>query len=263
MGEVVTRVAGSHRSVHVHGRRLIGTSVESVTARGKHLVIAFDNGWAARSHLGMTGSWHLYPLGARWRLSPGKARLVLQTATKVGVCFAAPTVQIGPSAEITRALERLGPDLIHDEVPWSDVIERARRSAASTVADLLLDQEVMAGIGNVYKNEILFLQRMDPDTPLSLCSDETIVALGVRAQRLLTANADRPRRSTTGRSGRDAASWVYGRAGRPCRRCGTTITVTGTDAGERLTYWCPSCQAPESSSSAGAISDLDRSESNG
>lgn len=255
-------MAGSHRSARLHGRRLVGTRVESVTARGKHLVIGFDNGWAARTHLGMTGSWHLYPLDARWRMSPGKARLVVQTATSVGVCFAAPTVDIGPAADVTRSLERLGPDLLHDDVRWDDVIERARRSMAPTVADLLLDQEVMAGIGNVYKNEVLFLLRMDPDTPLRRCSDDTIVALGVKAQRLLTANADRPRRSTTGQRGRGATSWVYGRAGRPCRRCGSTIAVTGTAAGERLTYRCPSCQAPESGRSDG-VAGLDRNDSKG
>ncbi len=241
-GQVIERVGGSHRVSIARGRRLAGHGVQTVRARGKHLVVAFDHAWSLRTHLQMTGSWHLYRPGERWRKTAGKARVVLESADWVAVCFSAPTVQIGPDAEIEAALDHLGPDLIHDDVDWAAVVDRARYSAAATAADLLLDQEVMAGVGNVYKSETLYLERLHPDTPAPALDDATVQRAGARAQRLLIANKDRPNRSTTGRRGPDANLWVYGRAGRPCRRCGTQIEIDGLPAGERVTYWCPRCQ---------------------
>jgi endonuclease-8 len=241
-GERIDRVAGSHRAVIARGSRLAGHTATGVVAVGKHLVIRFDHGWSLRTHLAMTGVWHRYRRGERWRKSAGKARVVLESTEWVAVCFAAPTVQIGPDAEIDAALAHLGPDLIHDDVDWDEVLVRARRCGASTMADLLLDQTVMAGIGNVYTSESLYLQRLHPGTPPAALDDATIRACGERARRLLIANEDQPSRSTTGRRGPDAAMWVYGRAGRPCRRCRTTIEVDGFASGERLTYWCPGCQ---------------------
>ena len=242
VGRRAVRVAGSHRVVIARGRRLAGHTVSSVVARGKHLLIGFDHGWSLRTHLAMTGSWQLYRSGERWRISPGKARVIIETNDVVAVCFAAPTVQIGPNTDIHTALDHLGPDLIHDEVDWGHVVQRARTSNMATAADLLLDQTVMAGIGNVYKSETLYLERLHPMTVVHLLDDVTIQRCGERAQRLLLANRDRPQRTTTGRHGRDATTWVYGRAGKPCRRCGDMIVIDGRRADERLTYWCPTCQ---------------------
>jgi endonuclease-8 len=241
-GVTVSRLEGSHRAVIAHRSRIEGHAITSVEARGKHLVITFDHDWALRTHLGMTGSWHRYRPGERWRITPGKARVVITTDPWVAVCFAASTVQLDPTADVHAALAHLGPDLIHDEVDWDEVTRRARRSRATTVADLLLDQRVMAGIGNVYKSETLYLQRIHPETPAQSLADEQIRRCGERAQRLMMANLTRPRRSTTGQPGRGAGLWVYGRAGSPCRRCRTEIEMTGLPADERLTYWCPSCQ---------------------
>lgn len=242
VGSVADRITGSHRAVVASGSRLTGHGIASVVARGKHLVIAFDHGWSLRTHLAMTGTWHRYRPGERWRSSPGKARVAIETAEWTVVCFAAPTVQIAPDREIAEALAHLGPDLIHDTVAWDDVVARARRSEAPTIADLLLDQAVMAGIGNVYKSETLYLQRVHPETPTVTMTDDAIAECGERAQRLLVANKDRPNRSTTGRRGRDATLWVYGRAGKPCRRCGTPIAISGLRSDQRFTYWCPTCQ---------------------
>ncbi len=241
-GQRIETVGGSHRAVRAYGKRLAGQVVASVRARGKHLVVTFDHGWALRTHLQMTGVWHRYRPGERWRTSPGKARIVLESPTWVAVCFAAPTVQIAPVAEVAAELQHLGPDLIHDSVDWSVVVERARRSDATTIADLLLDQTVMAGIGNVYKSEILYLERIHPATSATALDEAVVRRSGQRAQRLLVANKDRSQRSTTGRRGPDANLWVYGRGGKPCRRCGTPIELDGRSAGERLTYWCPRCQ---------------------
>jgi endonuclease-8 len=241
-GHRIDRVTGSHRAVVSRGDRLRGHTVTAVAAIGKHLVIRFDHGWSLRTHLQMTGVWHRYRPGQRWRTTVGKARVVLESREWVAVCFTAPTVQIGPDAEIDDALAHLGPDLIHDDVDWDEVLARAHDSAAATIADLLLDQAVMAGIGNVYKSETLYLERIHPETPAAAVDDTSLRACGERARRLLVANKDRPNRSTTGRRGPDATMWVYGRAGKPCRRCRTPIEVTGLPTGERLTYWCPACQ---------------------
>ena len=241
-GQRIHRVAGSHRAVIAHGKRLTDHLVATVRARGKHLVVAFEHGWSLRTHLQMTGTWHRYRPGERWRTSAGKARVILESPEWVAVCFAAPTVQIAPDADVDAVLDRLGPDLIHDDVEWAVVIDRARTTDAATVADLLLDQTVMAGIGNVYKSETLYLERLHPTTPIGVFDDATLRRVGQRARRLLVANKDRPNRSTTGRRGPDANLWVYGRAGKPCRRCRTTIEMDGLPAGERLTYWCPRCQ---------------------
>ncbi|MDJ0959498.1 MAG: DNA-formamidopyrimidine glycosylase family protein [Acidimicrobiia bacterium] len=241
-GQSIRKVAGSHRAVIAHGKRLVDHVVDSVRARGKHLIIGFDHGWSLRTHLQMTGSWHRYRPDERWRTSAGKARVVLESTDWVAVCFAAPTVQIAPDAEVEAALRHLGPDLIHDVIDWDRVVGRARAAEAATAADLLLNQTVMAGVGNVYKSETLYLERINPATPAAMLDDDTLQRLGQRARRLLIANKDRPNRSTTGRRGPGATLWVYGRGGKPCRRCRTPVEMDGLPAGERLTYWCPRCQ---------------------
>ena len=245
VGGVLDAVGGSHRAVAPFRRRLVGMTITEVAAVGKHLLIHLDRQWSIRTHLGMSGSWHLYLRDAPWQRSAGKARLTLTTAYHVAVCFSAPTVEIGPTPRVLDSVSHLGPDVLHDEVDTAVIIERARASSAVTAADLLLDQRVMSGIGNVYKSEVLFLEGISPATPVTSLSDAVIAGLANRAQRLLRANRRPGPRSTTGRRGRNADTWVYGRGGRTCRRCATRIESETHGDLDRVSYWCPTCQATE------------------
>ncbi len=240
-GERILRVQGSHRAVRREGRRLVGASVERVEALGKHLLVHVSSGWTLRTHLGMTGSWHVYAPDQPWRITPGKARVVLVTPAASAVCFAAPHVDLAPTGQVMEGLERIGPDLALRTPAFDEIVVRARRSNAPTVADLLLDQGVASGVGNVYKSEVLFLQRLDPGLSPRQLDDDAVGALYRRANRLLLANVADPRRTTTGSRGRER-TWVYGRGGRPCRRCGTTIAAETHGPLDRVSYWCPACQ---------------------
>ncbi len=245
VGAKVERLEGSHRSVLVNGRRMAGKTVTAVESRGKHLLIHFDNGWALRTHLGMTGRWHLYQTGERWRASPGKARVVLRTEDHVAVCFAAPTVDLGPSARTEERIDHLGPDLTGDEFDAAEATRRATESTATTAADLLLDQRVMAGVGNVFKSEVLFLERVHPATTPAALDEAALAGLISRSRRLLLANLRPGRRTTTGDRGRGRELWVYGRGGKPCRRCRVPIEWAEMGSPLRVTYWCPRCQVAD------------------
>jgi endonuclease-8 len=241
VGQRAVRVAGSAQAAQRWASRLSGRTVESIESRGKHLLIHFAGDLSVRTHLGMTGHWHLYVPGERWRKSPGKARLVIETAGRVAVCFAAPDVSAGTRCTVEAELSHLGPDLLGEAFDPSEVVPRAGFSSAQSVADFLLDQQVMAGVGNVYKSEILFLERIHPRTPPSELGPEQIERVAARARKLLWANRSRGTRNTTG-YGRRADLWVYGRARRPCRRCGANIESADIGALGRSTYWCPRCQ---------------------
>lgn len=241
-GCILTEVGGSHPAIRSNRRRLLNATVEDVTAIGKHLVVQTSAGWSLRTHLGMTGSWHTYLRGEPWRITPGKARVVLGTERTIAVCFAAPHVELGPTEEVLLGLERIGPDLALQDPPFATIIARAAVSQANTMADLLLDQQVGSGIGNVYKSEVLYLERQDPDQAAGTVSRDRLERLYRRANRLLLANLHDGRRSTTGNRGRQR-TWVYGRSGEPCRRCGTIIRSSTHGPLDRVTYWCPTCQA--------------------
>lgn len=241
VGEQVESVAGSSRVVPAWSGRMSGTTITTIESCGKHLLIHFDDDLTLRTHLGMTGVWHLYERGDPWRKTEGKARVVITTRAHTAVCFAAPDVSIGPRAAIEDEIAHLGPDLLGAEFDVALAADRAPGSDAAIVADLLLDQSVMAGVGNVYKSEILFLERLHPSTPSSILTRPQVESLAGRARRLLWANRDRGRRNTTG-YGRRADLWVYGRDRRPCRRCGTAIASAKLGALGRSTYWCPRCQ---------------------
>jgi endonuclease-8 len=235
--------------------RIVGATVVDVEAVGKNLLIRFDNGLELRTHLRMNGSWHRYRPGERWRRPPGRARLVLEVPGAVAVCFDAPVVELFETRAEGHhsALARLGPDLLGPDFDRDGPAEALRRlrdpaRARQAVAEALVDQRAMAGVGNVYKSEVLFIDRVDPWAAVGELSDETLLRLIATARRLLVSNADRrkgPERVTTGgaRAAAGQALWVYGRAGRPCRRCGALIERRrqGREL-PRLTYWCPSCQ---------------------
>lgn len=215
--------------------------VDDVEARGKNLLVHFDDGLTLRTHLRMTGSWHVYRTGERWRQSPGKARVVIEVDTGwVAVCFAAPVVETysrgGPEPA---PLARLGPDLCRDDADLDAVVDRWTALAApeDEVGVLLLDQRIAAGIGNVYRCEVLFACGIDPFTPAAGLDAATVRRLYVTAHRMLRANLTTHRRRTSG----DGLA-VYGRPGRPCPRCGTPVRTRRQGEQARSVYWCPNCQ---------------------
>ncbi|HSG79388.1 MAG TPA: DNA-formamidopyrimidine glycosylase family protein [Acidimicrobiia bacterium] len=242
-GAVLEAVEGSHPDVRREGRRLVGHRVTGVESVGKHLLVHVDRGWSLRTHLGMPGSWHLYREGERWRRSPGAARVVLRSGPWVAVCFAAPSVQIAPTPMVLERIGHLGPDTIDDDFDAGEAVRRAGRLSDDTPAiDIVLDQRVMAGVGNVFANEILFLEGIHPLRLLGTLDDAALSALVARAHRLLRANRSPGSRATTGSSRRGEELWVYGRSGRPCRRCGTPLAQGRGGANRRVITWCPSCQ---------------------
>jgi endonuclease-8 len=219
---------------------LAGSTVLTTESRGKHLLTRLDDGHTLHSHLKMEGAWLVQPRGGRWRRPEHTARLVLQTAELEAVGFSI-VLDLLPTADEARYVGHLGPDLLGPD--W-DADEAVRRLAAAPdvpIADALLDQRNLAGIGNVYKCELCFLVGVDPRTRVGDVPDlERVVAL---AKRLLDANRDRVERVTTGDRRRGRQTWVYGRRG-PCLRCGTPVAYaeTGPDGQERGTWWCPACQ---------------------
>ena len=230
--------------MHADGRRLCGATVTKVEAVGKHLLIHTDAEWTMRTHLGMTGRWDVYTSDAPWRTTEGKARVVLRTAAAVAVCF--------PTGAIVTGLGRLGPDLATDQPDLVEVIDRVRTSGAPTMADLLLDQTAASGIGNVYKSEVLYLERIHPDASPDALDDGRMQKVYARANRLLLGNLTGGGRMTTGSRSHNNY-WVYGRAGKECRRCGIPIETTRHGPLARRTYWCPSCQPQPSTSSRSLV----------
>lgn len=229
--------------------RLAGRRVVDVAARGKHLLVRLDGGLTLHTHFEMDGSWHLYRPGRRWRGPEHEVRAVLATEEWVAVGFRLAATDLVPSAREAELVGHLGPDLLGDDgVPVADggwdATEAVRRLAAAperAVGDALLDQRNLAGVGNVYKSELCFLRGLDPWTPMGDVPD--VVGLVALARRLLWANRATGRQVTTGDPVSGRSRWVYGRAGLPCRRCGTPVRRAPARAGsERVTYWCPSCQ---------------------
>lgn len=220
---------------------LVGSEVTDVRSVGKHLLITLGDGRVLHSHLGMTGSWHRYAVGAPWQRPERQASVILETPDSVAVCFSpAQLTLFGDASEAQRMLGGLGPDLLDEASDGGRAATRLRATTAATVGEALLDQRVMAGIGNVYRSEVLFLCAVHPTTPVAALDDERVAALVDAGRRLLRANTGGGRRSTlaNGRNG----LWVYGRAGRPCRRCGTLVRSARLGESARLVYWCPACQ---------------------
>jgi endonuclease VIII len=224
--------------------RVVGSTVDAVESHGKNLVIRFDNGLELRTHMRMNGSWHRYRPGERWRRPPGRARVVLEVPGAVAVCFDAPVVELFEqrAEAIHPTLSRLGPDLLDPAFGEAEAAEALRRlrdpaRAGWSISQALLDQRALAGIGNIWRNETLFAERIDPFATVASLDDATLGRLVATARRLLVASAN----LTPGR----APTRVYRRSGRPCPRCGTRIRSAPLPTEvPRTTYWCPRCQAP-------------------
>ena len=221
---------------------LTGDAIEGVVSRGKHLLMRIGT-YSIHSHLKMEGSWHLYRPGTPWKRPAFEARAIIGTESWVAVGFALGTLDVVARTDEHSVVGYLGPDLLGAD--W-DAGEARRRLLAAPEAPAfvaVLDQRNLAGIGNEYANELLFLRGVHPSTQVADVAD--LDKLLATAHRLLHANKDRAVRSTTGDLRARRTSWVYGRAGEPCRRCGTRI-VTGqlgpTALIQRDAYWCRHCQ---------------------
>jgi len=270
-GDTLARIAAGLRP-HLAGRtvsaararvpgprvdRIVGATVTDVLAAGKNLLIRFDNGLELRTHLRMRGTWHRYRPGEPWRRAPGRAVLVIDVPGAVAVCFDAPVVELFETRaeSIHPTLGRLGPDLLDASFDAAEAHRRLRdpSRAATEIGVALLDQRALAGIGNVVKSESLFMERVDPFARVADLDDVTLDRLIATARQILVESSARsrgPERVTTvdpvtHRPLAPGPLWVYRRAGRPCRRCGTIVRSARqrTDV-PRTTYWCPACQNP-------------------
>ncbi len=230
---------------------LTGWTVAESASRGKHLLLRLTrDGEAPRtlhSHLRMEGAWRAYAPGERWTGRPAHLiRVVLKSARSVAVGYHLHEVALWPTADEGRQLDHLGPDLLGAD--W-DPVEAVRRIAAhpeASISTALLDQRNLAGVGNLYKAETLFLRGVWPWTPVAEVPDLT--GMVVLAQKLLASNRGRWLQTTTGSLRRGEIHYVYGRLAHPCRRCGTAIRKAMQE--ERVTYWCPTCQPKPAAVSA-------------
>jgi endonuclease VIII len=230
-----------------------GRTIERVYASGKHLLMQFSGGLVLRTHMRMNGSWHIYRTGERWQRSRRDMRVVIATGDFEAVGFRIPVAEFldARKVESHEELRRLGPDVLSDTFSPDEAIRRLRERADTPVADAVLNQRVLAGLGNVYKSEILFMCGVNPFAPIRTLDAASLTSIVQTARRVLKANVSDGMapmttytglRRTTGRDAPKERLWVYGRGRLPCRRCGTPIQVRKQGADARLTYWCPTCQ---------------------
>ena len=234
---------------------LSGYQLKEVRPRGKHLLMrftppkldtqAFKNPpLTLHSHLLMEGRWDLYSTGERWRRPAHTARVVLAFESITAVGFDIAQVKLVPTQDEDDLIGHLGPDLLGTD--WNPQLAAAnlRANPERSIGDALLDQRIMAGVGNIYRSEVLFLTRLHPLTPVGqVVNLDKVIDM---SHRLLQVNKDRSRRVTTGQARTREPYWVYGRTGKPCLRCGTRISQfkleSETPGQDRDCYFCSSCQ---------------------
>ena len=252
-GDTIHRTAATLRTV-LEGRELrrfeasrvrgrppaAGSRIEAVEARGKHLLIRFEDGAVLHSHMRMTGSWHTYRAGERWRRHASRARAVIETPSSVAVCFDAPVVELVHERDLARhpQLGALGPDLCLPEPDLEEALCRmGALDPATPIGVALLDQRVASGVGNVYRCEVLWACRVDPFLPLAAVEPDRRRDLLGTAGRLLRRNLGAWRRETV-----PGGLAVYERTGRPCRRCDRPIRTRRLGDQARTVWWCAGCQ---------------------
>jgi endonuclease-8 len=231
---------------------LTGRTIERVEAAGKHVLMRMSGGLVLRTHMRMNGSWHIYRPGERWHRPRRDMRIVVATDAFEAVAFNVPVAEfLDGRAESRHAdLRQMGPDLLGESFDAGEALARIRARGAEEIADVLLNQRVVAGIGNVYKSEVLFICRVNPFAAAADVTDTQLREILRTARKLLRANVTTLgggiatyigyRRSRGGDSSQN--HYVYGRARRPCRRCATPVLVRAQGPHARLTYWCPNCQ---------------------
>lgn len=225
---------------------LTGETIDSVVPRGKHLLMRVGEA-LIHSHLKMEGSWHLYPLGGsrpKWHRPAFQARIVLETDQWQAVGFELGLLEIVPLSAEEDVVGYLGPDLLGPDWDPEEALRRLSDDPHRPIGLALLDQRIMAGLGNVYRAELCFLRGVLPTRPVGESGD--LVRMIALAKKLITVNRERIERTTTGNLRPGQQLWVYGRDRRPCRRCGTPIRQGELGDSElqlRVTYWCPHCQS--------------------
>ena len=233
---------------------IAGRTIDRVEARGKHLLIWIGSDLVLRTHMRMHGSWHIYRPGERWQAPRRDMRIIIETAVIHAIAFRVPVAEFttAEGLRLLPALRDLGPDPLSPAFDEHAATDRLLALGETEIADALLDQRAIAGIGNVYKSEALFAGRVNPFIAVGALPREQVARLVAVAARLLRANVapGTPAgiatysgfRRTTRRDDPAARLWVYGRGGQPCRRCGTPISRRKQGPHARTTYWCEACQ---------------------
>ncbi len=234
---------------------LTGQQVESVESRGKWLLVHFSGGSILATHMLMSGSWHIYRPGEAWLKPRDHMRIVIETSVCQAVGFRVPVAQMHTARSLARdrRIPQAAGDLLNVSFNTPAAIARIRACAGEEIADVLLHQEVLAGVGNVFKSEVCFVTGINPFCLVRDLGDDQLDALVQASQRLIAANVLEDsgdtivtyrgqQRRTTHASDPGASLWVYGRRGEPCRRCGDPVRrrVQGPEA--RVTFWCQQCQ---------------------
>ena len=241
---------------------LSGEEVTEIEARGKHLLIHTSSEQTIHSHMGMTGSWHLYQQGQTWQKPEKWAALVLEmqlavkpqtapgsteTSPSVAVCFSPKTLELLSATGLRRHpyLGRLGPDILATHFEPSEMVPRFRSHDRVPIGEAVMNQTILCGIGNIYKSEILFLRRIDPFCRVSDLADQQLTELVALARKLMRRNLSGHLRQTRF-TGDGARLWAYGRSGKPCLECGQRIQTRRQGTLGRITFWCPNCQSSPS-----------------
>jgi endonuclease VIII len=238
-----------------HETPLTGQHITSVEARGKWLLMHFSGGAILVTHMLMSGSWHIYRPGERWQKPAHQMRIVLETARFHAIAFRVPVAEMHTAESLARQarIPRGELDLLDPAFDAGTAAARIARCADEEIADVLLHQSVMAGVGNEFKSEICFVCGVHPFTRVARMSAEEIARVVATSQRLLQANVMEDssdtlvtfrglQRRTTHSSDPKESIWVYGRAGEPCRHCGCAIEQRKQGPDARITFWCPVCQ---------------------
>jgi endonuclease-8 len=237
---------------------LVGRVVEKVESRGKWCLIFFSGDLILVTHMLMSGSWHLYRTGERWWMGRSRMRVVIRTEEWEAVAFNVPIAEFHSARSLARSgqVPKLGPDILSDEFTVQGGVERlaayGRENPEAEIAAVLLNQRVLAGLGNVYKSEVAFAAGVNPFRAMWTITQREMEAMVEVSQRYMKANVVdgawdgivtySGKRRTTHSSNREERLWVYGRQGQECRRCGTAVMMRRQGVQARSTYWCPECQ---------------------
>jgi endonuclease-8 len=247
-GRTVTRfeTVFSHLARVDHDAPVAGRMVERVVSEGKNLVMDFSGDLHLRTHMRMHGSWHIYKPGERWRKRHSDMRIVLETDTWVAVAFNVPVAEFHDARSLERQedLAQIGPDFLAEAFDFEEALRRIRARPEAEIAEALLNQRVVAGIGNEYKSEVLFVARIHPFSRVEELTNDQLRQILTVSRKLMLANVNKrgQGRVTTFSLDPSQQQYVYSRGGKPCRRCGTAVRYAKQGKDARGTYWCPGCQ---------------------
>lgn len=240
-----TLIAARTNTQRIDAESLVNRRVTRVQSRGKHLLIHLDDGGAIHTHMGMTGSWHVYAKDVPWRKPSRNAAIVIETDQAHSVvCFTPKSIELLSRSGLRRHrwLNQLGPDILEDAPDVDSMIGRFRQRPSLPLGVALLDQRIVCGIGNIWKSELLFLEQLNPFQTVDQVTDSQLASTLTRGHEMMRRNVSGgPRRTRLRGDGQH--KWVYRRSGQPCLKCGETIQMQRQGDLARSTYFCPECQA--------------------